>query len=1016
MFTTIILAIIILWLIYKFWVSNYNYWEEKGIAAVPGRFPFGSDRDLTLLTKFQGDMFLEMFRKFPSSPYFGVYLMRKPTLVIKDPEYIQVVLVKEFSSFKDRLLVKIPESDLLSQHLINVEGDKWKALRKKLSPTFTSGRLKGMFPLFLKTSEDFDTLLQSHVDSVIDVKDLASRFTTYVLCSCAFGLDTNVMESKDSDLIRLGKNILSVNLRLILAMILTTTFPKLAEICQIRVTPEKKESQLFVYNLVKDTVRQREEKNIKRKDFLDLLIQLKNTGTLDDEKEEETGENIPHFDMNMERVAAQCFVFFVAGYETASSVQSFCLYELALNPQIQERVQSEIDRMAQLHAGITYDAVVEMTYLDMVVSETMRKYPTIVNMSRMCTKTVTMPNGDTIEKGQYVFIPIWALHRNPENFPDPDKFDPERFSEENKHTINPYAYIPFGEGPRFCIGKRFGLLQTKMGLISILRKYSVEPCERTQIPLQMSAEVPLTTTTEPIKLKLVKRKLVFYMMWIAIGLSLLAGWLLYKYYISAYDLWKTRGIPYYPSKFPFGSTHKMFTSNKFQGDLHDEMYKKLAPHPLFGFFVIRAPVLHVRDPELIQLILTKEFSHFRDRMNMKLSEKDVLSQNLFNLEGEKWRALRVKLTPTFTSGRMKAMFPLFINCAGAFDSLILSKIGCDVDIKDLVGRLTTDIICNCAFGLDINTINEPDHKLRKIGAEAFKMKFIDQVKMIIIQSMPKLAEKIGARFTPKETEDYILKLVENTIEFREKNNIKRNDFLDLLLQLKNKGTIGDSMKDEVEEQKYQSFEFTVGLMAAQCFVFFLAGFETSSSVQSFCLYELALNQDIQTKVKKEIDEIIEKHGGLTYQAVNEMDYLDMVISETLRKYPTLTLLMRYCSKSITTPYGYKIEAGDTLVIPVWSLHHDPQYFPNPEKFDPERFSAQNRESIKPYTYLPFGEGPRMCIGMRFGQLQTKVGLITILRKCRVEPCAATNIPMVFGKSPMVIAPKDPIVLKLVPQS
>ncbi|CAH1400038.1 unnamed protein product [Nezara viridula] len=505
MFTATILAIIILWLIYKYWISNYKYFEEKGIPSIPGRFPFGSDMDMTLMRKFQGDLFLEMFKKFPSSPYFGLYLMRKPTLIIKDPEYVQVVLVKEFSSFKDRLLIKVPESDTLSQHLINLEGDKWKALRNKLSPTFTSGRMKAMFPLFLKTSEAFDSLLESHVNSVIDVKDLATRYTTDILCSCAFGLDTNVMQEKDSELIQLGKNILNINLRLMVAFLITTTFPKLAEIFQIRCTPEKKESQLLVYNLVKKTVEQREENNIRRKDFLDLLIQLKNKGTLDDEKGEESQGNIPEFTLNMERLAAQCFVFFVAGYETASSVQSFCLYELALNPAMQERVQTEIDRMEQLHAGVTYDAVKEMTYLDMVVSETMRKYPTIGTMSRMCTKTVTMPNGDTIEKGQFIFIPIWALHRNSEYFPDPDKFDPERFSEENKHTINPYAYLPFGEGPRFCIGKRFGLLQTKMGLISILKKYSVEPCESTQIPLKMSVEV-LTKATEPIKLKLLKRK------------------------------------------------------------------------------------------------------------------------------------------------------------------------------------------------------------------------------------------------------------------------------------------------------------------------------------------------------------------------------------------------------------------------------------------------------------------------------------------------------------------------------
>ena len=88
----------------------------------------------------------------------------------------------------------------------------------------------------------------------------------------------------------------------------------------------------------------------------------------------------------------------------------------------------------------------------------------------------------------------------------------------------------------------------------------------------------------------------------------------------------------------------------------------------------------------------------------------------------------------------------------------------------------------------------------------------------------------------------------------------------------------------------------------------------------------------------------------------------IIFSETMRKYPTLPTLIRTCTKSFTTPAGYKIKTGTKIIIPVWSLHHDPKYFPNPDKFDPERFSQENKDSIVPYTYLPFGEGPRMCIG------------------------------------------------------
>ena len=87
-----------------------------------------------------------------------------------------------------------------------------------------------------------------------------------------------------------------------------------------------------------------------------------------------------------------------------------------------------------------------------------------------------------------------------------------------------------------------------------------------------------------------------------------------------------------------------------------------------------------------------------------------------------------------------------------------------------------------------------------------------------------------------------------------------------------------------------------------------------------------------------------------------------IISESLRKYPTLSALTRVCTKSYITPTGHKIEKGDHVLIPVWSLQHDPNYFQDPDKFDPERFSSENKVLIKPFTHLPFGEGPKACIG------------------------------------------------------
>lgn len=137
-----------------------------------------------------------------------------------------------------------------------------------------------------------------------------------------------------------------------------------------------------------------------------------------------------------------------------------------------------------------------------------------------------------------------------------------------------------------------------------------------------------------------------------LGVAIIVGllWLFYRRWVSVYNYWKKRGIPFYPPKFPYGSDLNLVQFKKYRGYTIHKMYQDFDEHPMFGIFVLRKPMLILRDPEIIQQILTKEFSHFRDRNIFKLSDKDIINHHLFNLEGERWRTLRIKLTPTFTSG------------------------------------------------------------------------------------------------------------------------------------------------------------------------------------------------------------------------------------------------------------------------------------------------------------------------------------------------------------------------------
>jgi cytochrome P450 family 9 len=185
----------------------------------------------------------------------------------------------------------------------------------------------------------------------------------------------------------------------------------------------------------------------------------------------------------------------------------------------------------------------------------------------------------------------------------------------------------------------------------------------------------------------------------------------------------------------------------------------------------------------------------------------------------------------------------------------------------------------------------------------------------------------------------------------------------------NQAEEGFAVVDEVlkSNKSTNQIQWSDDELIAQCFIFFFAGFESISSVLSFLAYKLVAQPEIQTKLHTEIlaTNAGLENGELTYEQLNQMKYLDMVVSEALRKWPPTPMVDRLCTKDYTMQHnGSKlvIEKDTTIMFPIHSLHNDPKYFSDPEKFIPERFNEENKRNIVPGSYLPFGIGPRNCIG------------------------------------------------------
>uniref|UniRef100_T1J9R3 Cytochrome P450 n=1 Tax=Strigamia maritima TaxID=126957 RepID=T1J9R3_STRMM len=192
--------------------------------------------------------------------------------------------------------------------------------------------------------------------------------------------------------------------------------------------------------------------------------------------------------LTREILVAQTIIFLLAGHETTANTINFMVYELARDQDIQDKLIKEVDEvMTESKGKLSYEGVTSMRYLDMVISETLRKYPPLVRIDRVCSEEKYNLNGITIRKGMALTIPVHAMHNNQDFFPNPNIFDPERFSPENKTKRNPFTYLPFGEGPRNCIAKRFALLETKLVVVHMLYNYRFKTCKETDVyyPLQM---------------------------------------------------------------------------------------------------------------------------------------------------------------------------------------------------------------------------------------------------------------------------------------------------------------------------------------------------------------------------------------------------------------------------------------------------------------------------------------------------------------------------------------------------
>ncbi|XP_046574762.1 cytochrome P450 3A24-like isoform X2 [Haliotis rubra] len=465
-----------------------------------------------------------------------------------------------------------------------------------------------------------------------------------------------------------------------------------------------------------------------------------------------------------------------------------------------------------------------------------------------------------------------------------------------------------------------------------------------------------------------------WILWIAVL------FLIYAYGKKRNRLFKDAGIPGPEPVIYIGNFHQFVLKGPNNKDW--EKYGKV-----FGIFIGRLPMIIVMDPNIARDILIKEFHHFPERLNIDLNNYPI-NKSIFLEKGANWKRLRNIVSPTFSGSKLRLMCDQINKCADILTNNFgkAAESTQSIDVKRYFGAFTMDAIASTALGIEVdsqsdfrNVFVEQAQKLLQEGTQSP----IIMITFLFPELTP-LFKALGVSYFPKSSLKFFTRVLKEMIEQRKADlrdgKPKRQDFFQLLMDAEDDGT-----DDNPSQSGSQSKKMTNDEIIGQALLFFIAGYAGTAKTLHFVAYSLATQPNVQQRLTEEVDLVL---GDKTpdYDNIGGLKYMDHVIMETLRMYPPSTILTRKVAETVAIK-GYTFPKGSSIHIPIIGIHYDPDVYPDPTSLKPDRW--ERKSEMDPISYLPFGHGPRQCVGMRLAQLEMKMALARSLQKIQFVPADDT---------------------------
>lgn len=461
--------------------------KEKGIAKT----------DLELIAKYGQNV--------------GVFVGHRPVLLTSDADVIQEVCVRKFQCFRNRASI-LNLGCTLEAAVALAKDEKWEFLRRRLAPLFSPSKLQTLGVLAIVNESaaelaDYIQELSTAEKKDFDFYTACAYFSMDVLCSSLFGHHVTSHKNPGEDFV---KKVLEAfeagNKTIIKPVTLCAIFPALRHWfwCRNFNPISKKTREFFDSHMIAEIERRGTVEN-RCKDLLQSMLEA-------DGNSNTTGDrNGKCLDLSLSELTANSLFFVLSGYETVANALALTVLCLAEHPECQKKLTSEIRACLETRNSAphndtltNYENIQKLKYLDQCVNESLRLFPPFLRFNRTTNKD-SLINGITIPKGLDVAVSVYAVHHDSTAWDEPEKFNPDRFSEEKLTSSQKSHFLPFGLGPRDCFGKEFALMEVKLALVHLLQRYEVSILPETEYP-PILEKGNFSKAANGIKLKFTERK------------------------------------------------------------------------------------------------------------------------------------------------------------------------------------------------------------------------------------------------------------------------------------------------------------------------------------------------------------------------------------------------------------------------------------------------------------------------------------------------------------------------------